>query len=114
MFGIAWSSGPLGLPARNRLLSVAIVMVRGEWHSPQCPTARTRYSPRAVPLVGAFGGGVSFGAKAANQVGRNTDSNSGMVIFLGWLARLIGGVVRRNATTAFRSSSAMPLKTVNG
>ena len=95
MFGTSESSGPLGLPARKRELSVAMVMVRGVWHSPQCATARTRYSPRATPPVGAVGGGVSFGAKAASQAGRNTDSNIGTVICFGWFGRLTGGRVRR-------------------
>ena len=95
-------------------MSLAIVIVRGVWHSPQWPTAFTRYSPRAGPTVGAFGGGVSRGAKAASQAGRKTDSNSGTAIFLGWLALFTGGVVLRKATTPCRSSSAMPLKTGNG
>src|SRR5882724_7187784 len=103
MLGTSESSGPLGLPARNRLLSVAIVMVRGVWHSPQWPTARTRYSPRATPVVGAFGGGVSRGANAASQAGRKTDSNSGTEIFFGWLGRVTAGVVLRKATIARRS-----------
>src|SRR5258706_15784377 len=92
MFGIAWSSGPLFVPARKRLVSEAIVIVRGVWHSPQCPTAFTRYSPRPAPVVGAFGGGVSRGAKAASQAGRKTDSNSG-TSFLGWFCLLTGLVV---------------------
>src|SRR5207244_1379725 len=91
MFGIAWSSGPFGLPPRNRLLSVAIVIVRGVWHSPQWATARTRYSPRGTPAAGADGGGVSRGANAASQAGRNTDSKNGTVIRLRWLARFTGG-----------------------
>src|SRR5437762_1202394 len=48
MLGTSESSGPFGFPARNLELSVAMVMVRGVWHSPQWPTARTRYSPLAV------------------------------------------------------------------
>ena len=113
MFGIAWSSGPFGFPARKRLLSVAIVSVRGVWHSPQWPTARTRYSPRGTPAVGAFGGGASRGAKAASQAGRNTDSNIG-ISFLGCFALVTGDVVLRNATIARRSSSAIPLNTGYG
>src|SRR5262245_38604482 len=109
MLGIAWSSGPLGVPARKRLLSGAIVIERGVWHSPQWPTAFTRYSPRARPEVGALGGGVSLGANAASHAGRNTDSKSGTVIFLGWFARFTGFTVRRNAVRALRSSSAIPL-----
>src|SRR5207342_2294187 len=97
-------SGPLGDPPRKRELSLACVTPRGVWHSPQCPTARTRYSPRATPEVGAVGGGVSRGAKAASQAGRNTLSNRGMVIFFGVFGRLTGGRVRRNATRARRSS----------
>ena len=58
-----------------------------------------------------MGGGVSRGAKAASQAGRNTLSNSGMVFF-GLFGRLIAGRLRRNATTARRSSSAIPLNTV--
>src|SRR5262245_6908028 len=102
MFGTLDPSGPLALPARNRLLSVAIVAVRGVWHSPQWPTARTRYSPRATPAVGACSGGVSRGAKAASQAGRNTLSNSGIVMRLAWLVRFTGGTDRRYATSAFR------------
>src|SRR5262245_56566947 len=92
MLGTSEPSGPLplGLPARNRELSVAMVMVRGVWHSPQWATARTRYSPRATPDAGALGGGVSRGAKAASQAGRNTLSNSGTVIFFVGVARLTG------------------------
>ena len=65
-------------------------------------------------MVGAAAGGVSRGANAASQAGRKTDSNSGTVIRLGWFTRLTGVVVRRKATTALRSSAAMPLKTVKG
>src|SRR6266566_1002978 len=83
MFGTSDFSGPCGLPARKRELSVAYVIVRGVWHSPQCPTARTRYSPRAVPLVGAADGGVSRGANAASQAGKNTDSNIGTMMRFG-------------------------------
>src|SRR2546428_12956499 len=114
MFGMAWSSGPFGLPPRNRLLSVAIVIVRGVWHSPQWATARTRYSPRGTPAAGADGGGISRGANAASQAGRNTDSKSGTVIRLGWLARFTGGTGRGKTTRAFRSSAAIPWKTVYG
>src|SRR4029450_9899662 len=113
MFGISESSGPFGGAARKGALSVAIVMVRGVWHSPQWATARTRYSPRAVPEVGTAVGGVSRGANAASQAGRSTLSNIGKVFF-GRLARFTGGTVRRKATTVFTSSSAMPLKTVEG
>src|SRR2546430_11919772 len=91
MFGIAWSSGPFGFPPRNRLLSVAIVIVRGVWHSPQWATARTRYSPRGTPALGADAGGVSRGAHAANHAGRNPDSKGGTVTRFGWVARLTGG-----------------------
>ena len=83
------------MPPRRRALSVAIVMVRGVWHSPQWPTAFTRYSPRARPVVGAVGGGVSRGANAASQAGRNTLSNMGTVSFLGGVFRLTGRKVRR-------------------
>jgi hypothetical protein len=64
--------------------------------------------------VGAVGGGVSRGAKAASQAGRNTLSNSGMVIFFWVFGRLTAGRVRRNATRARRSSAAMPLNTGYG
>ena len=111
MFGTGSPSGPFGVPPRNRELSVAWVTPRGVWHSPQWPTARTRYSPRARPEVGAVGGGVSRGAKAASHVGRNTLSNSGTVIFFGSFARFTGGRLRRYATTARRSSPAIPLNT---
>src|SRR5215813_12747434 len=95
---VACPSGPvfLELPARKRELSTAIVMdERGVWHSPQWPTARTRYSPRAVPEVGAAGGGVSFAANVISHAGRNTLSNIGIVIFFGGVARLTGGTLRR-------------------
>ena len=46
-------AGRFWFPARNRVLSTAIVMVRGVWHSPQWATARVRYSPRATPDVAA-------------------------------------------------------------
>src|SRR5688572_9993129 len=97
MFGTAEPSGPLplGFAARNRVLSTAIVMVRGVWHSPQCDTARVRYSPRAGPEVGADLGGASTAAKVASQAGRNTLSNRGTVIFLGGVARFTGGTERR-------------------
>src|SRR5687768_10289210 len=97
MFGTIDPSGPLpfGLPAMKRVLSSAWVMPRGVWHSPQCPTARTRYSPRARPDVGAVGGGFSRGANVASQAGRKTDSNIGTVIFFGVLARRTGGADRR-------------------
>src|SRR5262245_43552233 len=97
MFGTSEPSGPLplGLPARKRLLSSACVIPRGVWHSPQWPTARTRYSPRASPEVGAVAGGVSRGAKAASQAGRKTLSNIGPAIILGVLARRTGGRDRR-------------------
>jgi hypothetical protein len=88
-----------------------MVIVRGVWHSPQWATARTRYSPRAVPEVGTVVGGVSRGAKAVSHAGRSTLSNIGSVFF-GRFARFTAGTVRRKATTAFTSSSAMPLKTV--
>ncbi len=84
------------------------------WHSPQCPTARTRYSPRATPDTGAAGGGVSLAAKVTSQAGRKTLSNMGTVIFFGVFLRLTGGTERRKATTALRSPSAMPLKDVKG
>src|SRR5437870_13865372 len=109
MFGTSESSGPLGLPARKRELSVAIVMVRGVWHSPQWATARTRYSPRATPDVGANVGGVSLGANAASQAGRNTLSNTGTLIFFGGLARFTVGPVRRTATSALSSSAVIPV-----
>src|SRR5213593_1759320 len=111
MFGTSESSGPLGFPPRKRELSVAIVIVRGVWHSPQWPTARTRYSPRGTPAVGAAAGGVSRGANAASHAGRNTDSNSGTAMRLGWLARFTGVTVLRKATSDFRSSAAIPLNT---
>ena len=114
MLGTSESSGPFGFPARNLELSVAMVMVRGVWHSPQWPTARTRYSPRAVPDVGADVGGVSLGANAASQAGRNTLSNIGTLIFFGWLACFTAGTVRRNATSAWRSSAIIPLNVVYG
>src|SRR5437879_5468287 len=114
MLGTSESSGPFGFPARNLELSVAMVMVRGVWHSPQWATARTRYSPRATPDVGADVGGVSFGANAASQAGRNTLSNIGTLIFFGWLARFTVGTVRRNATSALRSSAVIPLNVVYG
>ena len=38
----------------------------------------------------------------------------GTAIFFGVLARWTGGTVRRNATRARRSSSAIPLNDVNG
>src|SRR5262249_12821803 len=81
---------------------------------PQCPTARTRYSPRATPDTGAAGGGVSLAAKVMSQAGRNTLSNMGTVIFFGVFLRLTGGTERRKATRSLRSPSAMPLKDVNG
>src|SRR6267143_1927877 len=102
-FGIAWSSGPFGFPPRNRLLSVAIVIVRGVWHSPQWATARTRYSPRGTPALGADAGRVSRGANAANHAGRNTDSKSGTEMRLGCFARFTGGTLFRNTTSALRS-----------
>src|SRR5215510_1326164 len=114
MFGISESSGPFGLPARKRELSVAIVMVRGVWHSPQWDTARARYSPRGTPDVGADPGGVSRGAKVASHAGRNTLSNMGTEIFLGGVGLFTGGTDRRYATTSFRSCSTIPLKTVYG
>src|SRR6266542_6778836 len=92
-------------------------MVRAErdvWHCPQCTTERTRYSPRATPETGAAGGGVSLVAKVMSQAGRNTLSNMGTVIFLGVLRRLTGGTLRRNATSALRSSATIPLKDMNG
>src|SRR2546425_13172563 len=95
ILGTASPSGPVGLPARKRELSVACVMVRGVWHSPQWLTARTRYSPRGRPAVGAVGGGVSRGANAASHAGRNTLSKSGTVIFFGVLGRFTGGTLRR-------------------
>src|SRR5215475_5967219 len=98
MLGAACPSGPVffGLPARKRELSTAIVVSpRGVWHSPQWATARTRYSPRAAPVVGAAAGGVSRGEKAASHVGRNTDSKRGTVIFFAWFARGTGASVRR-------------------
>src|SRR5512136_675943 len=84
MFGTMEFSGPLGFPARKRELSTAWVTPRGVWHSPQWPTARTRYSPRGKPEVGAVGGGVSLAAKAASHAGRKTDSKRGTLIFFGW------------------------------
>src|SRR4029077_5483962 len=97
MFGTAEPSGPLplGAPERKRLLSVAMVMVRGVWHSPQWLTARARYSPRATPVFGAEGGAVSRGAKVASQAGRNTLSNIGTVIFLAGTGLSTGGTERR-------------------
>jgi len=53
-------------------------------------------------------------AKVASQTGRKTLSNIGTTIFFGVLVRCTGGTVRRNATRAWRSSSAMPLNEVNG
>src|SRR5262245_5027856 len=95
MLGTAEFSGPRGLPARKRALSTAWVTPRGVWHSPQWATARTRYSPRATPEVGALAGAVSRGENAASQAGKKTDSNRGTVIFLGLLTRLTGASVRR-------------------
>jgi hypothetical protein len=97
MFGTAEPSGPFPfwLPARKRVLSTAIVMVRGVWHSPQWDTARARYSPRAAPEVAADLGGDSIAAKVASQAGRNTLSNIGTEIFLAGVGRLIGGTERR-------------------
>src|ERR1700754_4988578 len=97
MFGTAKPSGPLPFwfPARKRLLSTAIVMVRGVWHSPQWETAGVRYSPRATPDVAADLGGVSIAAKVASQAGRNTLSNIGPEIFLAGVWRLTGGTERR-------------------
>src|SRR5215471_10758641 len=87
---------------------------RGVWHSPQWPTARTRYSPRATPETGAADGGVSLEAKVMSHAGRNTLSNIGMVIFFAGVGLLAGGTLRRNFTSAARSSSAMPLNDVKG
>ena len=115
--GVACPSGPVffGLPARKRELSTAMVMAdRGVWHSPQWATACTRYSPRTTPETGAAGGAVSLAAKAISHAGRNTLSNIGTVIFFGVLVRLTGGTVRRKATSAFKSSLAIPLKEMNG
>src|SRR3981189_508490 len=99
----------------RRVVSTAMVRAeRGVWHSPQCPTARTRYSPRGSPPVGAAGGGVSLAAKVISQAGRKTLSNMGTVIFFGVFLRFTGGTERRKATTALRSPSAMPLKDVKG
>ena len=95
-------------------MSVAIVIVRGVWHSPQWATARTRYSPRGTPALGADAGGVSRGANAANHAGRNTDSKSGTVMRLGCFARFTGGTLLKNTTSALRSSAAIPLKTGYG
>src|SRR5207247_10817774 len=103
-----------GLPGRDGLWSVASVGARGGWHAPQRATARTRYSPRGTPAVGADDGGVSRGANAASHAGRNTDSKSGTAMRLGWLARFTGGTLLRNATSALRSSAAIPLKTGYG
>src|ERR1700675_529613 len=117
MLGVACPWGPVffGLPARKRELSTAMVTAdRGVWHSPQWPTARTRYSPRATPAAGAAGGGVSVAANAMSQAGRNTLSNIGTVIFFVALGRLTGGTLRRKDTSVFRSSSAMPLKDGKG
>ncbi len=61
-----------------------------------------------------MGGGVSRGAKAASQAGRNTLSKSGTVIRFGWFCRFTAGSVRKYAVTALRSSAAIPLKTVYG
>ncbi len=49
-----------------------------------------------------------------SQAGRKRLSNSGIEIFLGVLGLLTGGTVRRKATSAFKSSSAMPLYEVYG
>src|SRR5262249_11786397 len=87
---------------------------RGVWHSPQWPTARTRYSPRATPETGAADGGVSLEAKVMSHAGRNTLSNIGMVIFFAGVGLRAGGTLRRNLTSAARSSSAMPLNDVRG
>src|SRR4029453_17785132 len=116
MFGTADPSGPLpfGFPARNRALSVAMVMVRGVWHSPQWDPARVRYSPRGAPDVGADVGGYSRGAKVASHPAREPLSNMGTSLFLARVWRFTGGSDRRYATTSFRSCSAMPLKTVYG
>src|SRR5436305_285230 len=46
-FGIRSTKG-MGLPARNLVMSMAPVWVRGLWHSPQPTTPLTRYSPRAI------------------------------------------------------------------
>ena len=52
----------------KRELSTAMVMAeRGVWHSPQCPTARTRYSPRATPETGAVTGRPA-GTAAGNRI----------------------------------------------
>src|SRR5437879_12262543 len=77
MFGTSDFSGPCGFPARKRELSVAYVIVRGVWHSPQCPTARTRYSPPAVPLGGAAGGGRPPGAHAARRARQGREPTIG-------------------------------------
>src|SRR5215813_191605 len=93
MFGAAWPSGPVffPLPARNRVLSKAMVSVeRGAWHSPQCPVARTRYSPGATPEAGADGDAVTSHAHVEIPTGRKTLSNIRMVICFGVMARCTG------------------------
>src|SRR5882724_8928817 len=87
-----------------------VMAERGVWHSPQCPTARTRYSPRATPDTGAAAGGVSLAAKVTSQAGRKTLSNIGTVIFFGVFLRLTGGTERRKATRALRSPPAQPYR----
>src|SRR5207247_11429588 len=99
----------LRVPARKRELSHAIVIVRGVWHSPQWPTARTRYSPRAGPEVGTPVGGVSCGANAASQAGRNTLPNIGTGIFFGGLARFTAARGLRKRTGPLRSSAPIRL-----
>jgi hypothetical protein len=49
-----------------------------------------------------------------SHAGRNTLSNMGMLIFFGVFGRLAGGTLRRKATSALRSSWAIPLNEVNG
>src|SRR5215831_10941510 len=63
---------------------------------------------------GAGAGGVSLEAKVMSQAGRNTLSNMGMVILFGGVGLFTGDTLRRNFTSAVRSSSAIPLNDVNG
>ena len=93
MFGTGSPSGPFGVPPRNRVLSVAMRHARAACGTRRSGPPRAPGTPRAPrPRSARVGGGVSRGAKAASQAGRNTLSNSGTRDLL----RRVGAVHRRD------------------
>src|SRR4029077_7126605 len=109
-FGTFLPSGPLP-PARKRLDFGPPRKLRGVWHSPQCPSAWTRYAPRLTisetPGMFANAPGVKKNHFQIVTVQRQPKKNHRSC---SWLGSALGGRVRRYAHRSRASLSVILVK----